>query len=304
MNAMLTNPEIPVIDIGPHCSDPYGCGFIGHCWKHLPENSIFSYKGLKAKTQWDLYNQSIYLVENIPDNRPLNQLEQLVVYTQKNQTSHINQEAIHSFVSNLNYPLYFLDFETLFMVSIPIYDNSSPFQQIPFQYSLHIKNDPDEKVEHKQFLAEADRTVDPRIAFIERLIDDLGTHGDIIVFNATFEKGRLKEIRNMLPQYSKQIDNFLNRVIDLMNPFRSRHYYTHNMKGSYSIKKVLPALIPQLSYDGMDIADGGAASNAFMSLLDETDPETILKTRHNLLKYCELDTFAMVRILDVLESIK
>ena len=302
MNNMLVNQDIPGIDIGPHCSDPYECSFMGHCWKHLPVNSIFSYKGLKSKTQWDLYNQNIYLVEDIPANQPLNQQEQLVVYTQKNNTSHINQNAIRSFVSNLNYPLYFLDFETLFMVSIPIYDNSSPFQQIPFQYSLHIKSDSHSKVEHKQFLAEADRNVDPRDAFIKQLINELGTEGDIMVYNATFEKGRLKEIQRMMPQYAAQIDSIINRVVDLMNPFRSRHYYAPKMKGSYSIKKVLPALVPGLSYDGMDIADGGSASNAFMSLLDETDPECITKTRNNLLKYCEMDTWAMVEILGILEN--
>jgi hypothetical protein len=303
MNAMLANVTPPAIDIGPHCSTPYGCSFTGHCWKHLPKDSLFSYKGLKSQTQWSLYKQGVYKVEDIPETLPLNRQEQLVVYTQKNQTTHINREAIRNFLSNLNYPLYFLDFETLFMVSIPIYDNSSPFQQIPFQYSLHIKNEPHAEVVHKQFLAQADPYVDPREAFIRQLIDELGTSGDILVYNATFEKGRLKEIQRQMPQFATAIDPILRRVVDLMKPFQSRHYYTPEMKGSFSIKKVLPALVPGLSYEGMDIADGGAASQAFMSLFDETDAQTITKTRNDLLKYCGLDTWAMVEIVRKLNTI-
>jgi len=301
MNEMLANTAPPKIDIGPHCSTPYSCSFAGHCWKHLPEDSLFSYKGLKSKTQWTLYQQGVYKVEDVPETQPLNRQEQLVVYTQKNQTTHLNREAIRSFLSNLRYPLYFLDFETLFMVSIPIYDNSSPFQQIPFQYSLHIKNEPHAEVEHRQFLAQADTRVDPREAFIRQLIEELGTTGDILVYNATFEKGRLKEIQRQMPQFASAIDSILRRVVDLMKPFQSRHYYTYKMKGSFSIKKVLPALVPGMSYEGMDIADGGAASQAFMSLFGETDTQTITKIRNNLLKYCELDTWAMVEIVRKLE---
>ena len=303
MNSMLDNNTAPDIKISPHCSDPYGCSFTGHCWKHVPNNSIFSYKGIKGNTKWELFNSDIHFIEDIPDNYPLNNTEQLVVSSIKNNKSHIDKNAINSFVSELNYPLYFLDFETLFMVSVPIYDNSKPFQQIPFQYSLHIKKHEDSNVKHIEFLAEATRDVDPRIEFIESLIKVIGTKGDIITYNATFEKGRLQEIKALLPQYSNQIDNMISRIIDLMSPFRSRHYYTPDMKGSYSIKKVLPALVPELSYKGMDIADGGAASTSFMRLYDETDPAIINKTRKGLLKYCELDTFAMVEILKKIEVI-
>lgn len=301
MNIMLGNNAIPDIKISPHCSDPYGCGFTGHCWKDVPDNSIFSYKGIKGNTKWELFNSDILFVKDIPDNYPLNNTEQLVVSSSKNDQSYINNEAINSFVSGLNYPLYFLDFETLFMVSIPIYNNSRPFQQIPFQYSLHIKKTKVSNVKHLEFLAEATRDVDPRIEFIENLIQVIDKTGDIVTYNASFEKGRLQEIKTLLPKYSIEIDNMISRVIDLMRPFQSRHYYTPDMKGSYSIKKVLPALVPHLSYEGMDIADGGTASSSFMRLFNESDPAIINKTREDLLKYCELDTLAMVEILEVLK---
>lgn len=304
MNAMLSNSVIPSIDIGPHCSDPYDCSFCGHCWKHVPDNSVFSYKGIKGNTKWELFNSDITTVEAIPDNYPLNNTEQLVVSSLKNKSSYIDKDAITSFVEELNYPFYFLDFETLFRVSIPIYDNSSPFQQIPFQYSLHVQKSNGSDVEHFEFLAEATKDIDPRISFIENLINVIGTTGDIVTYNESFEKGRLLEIKSCFPQYSTEIDSMISRVIDLMKPFRSRHYYTPDMKGSYSIKKLLPALIPNLTYEGMDIADGGAASAAFMKLYDESNPEIIKKTREDLLNYCELDTMAMVEILQVLNAYK
>lgn len=297
MNSMLDNNTAPNIKISPHCSDPYGCSFTGHCWKHVPDNSVFSYKGIKGKTKWELFNSDIVTIEDIPDNYPLNNTEQLVVSSIKNNKSYIDKNAISSFVSGLNYPLYFLDFETLFMVSIPIYNNSSPFQQIPFQYSLHIKKSEGSNVEHMEFLAEATRDVDPRISFIENLIHVIGTEGEIIVYNATFEKLRLKELKAFLPKYYSEIDNMISRIVDLAKPFQSHHYYTPDMKGYYSLKKVLPALVPHLSYEGMNIADGGAASSSFMKLYDEQDEEIINKTREDLLKYCELDTLAMVEIM-------
>jgi len=303
MNAMLGDNSIPNINISPHCSNPYGCSFTGHCWQHVPENSVFSYKGIKGDTKWELFNSDIVTVEDIPDSYKLNNTEQLVVSSAKNKTSHINKDIITSFIANLNYPLYFMDFETLFMVSLPIYDKTSPLQQIPFQYSLHIKKSKDSNIEHMEFLAEAARDIDPRIEFIENLIKVIGTEGDILVYNATMENGRLREIKELLPQYSGQIDNMINRVVDLMSIFRSRHYYTNDMKGSYSIKKVLPALVPELSYEGLDIADGGLASLSFMKLFDEKDTEIIKKTRKDLLKYCELDTLAMVEILNTLNEL-
>ena len=301
MNAMLAIPDIPDIVIGPHCSDPYDCSFMGHCWKQVPNNSVFSYKGIKGNTKWELFNSDIITVEEVPDNYPLNNTEQLVVSSLKNKSSYINKDAITSFVEGLVYPLYFLDFETLFMVSIPIYDNSSPFQQIPFQYSLRVQKKKDSNVEHLEFLADATKDIDPRISLIENLIRGIGTTGSIITYNESFEKGRLREIKACFPQYSAKIDNMISRVVDLMGPFRSRHLYTHDMKGSYSIKKVLPALVPELTYEGMDIADGGAASSSFMKLFNESDSATINKTRGDLLKYCEMDTFAMVEILNVLK---
>jgi hypothetical protein len=283
--------------------NPYECDFMEHCWQNIPKQTLFSYKGLRSPEKWDLFLKSIYRIEDIPNNYPLSNPGQFVVSAEKNNKNYIDKASIRSFVNRIHYPIYYLDFETLFMVTVPIYNNSRPFQQIPFQYSLHIKRNSDAPLEHFEFLAEANRDIDPRIDLIEQLVSEIGSSGSIIAYNKSFEIGRLNELKDIAPQYSSKIDNLITRFIDLMNPFRSKQYYTPSMKGSYSIKKVLPALVPELSYKGMDIANGGDASASFMQLFDEADPAIIKKTRDDLLQYCKLDTFAMVEILDVLWKI-
>ena len=300
---VLNLDKVPEIEIGPHCFSPYNCDFAKHCWKNIPKETIFSYKRISGVKKWELFNSRIYKIEDIPSSFYLNNTENIIVSGIKENKPHINKPAIKSFISSVNYPIYYLDFETLYMVTIPIFDNSRPFQQIPFQYSLHIKQNKNAKVEHKDFLAVADRNIDPRYKFIEQLISEMGNKGSVMVYNATFEIGRLKEIKELLPQYSSAIDNIISRVVDLMDPFRSAHYITPSMNGSYSIKQVLPALVPELSYKTLDISDGGEASSSFMRLFDETDINIIDKTRSDLLKYCELDTLAMLKIFEVLEGI-
>ena len=193
-----------------------------------------------------------------------------------------------------------MDFET-FQPAVPMFDNSKPYQQIPFQYSLHYKKNKKSKIEHFEFLAETGN--DPRIKFIENLLHDTQGEGDILTYNKSFEVLRLKEIAEVFPNYEKEIEERINRVKDLMLPFQKKFYYTYKMQGSYSIKYVLPALIPELGYENLEINEGGLASIAFESLYYETDLMRVADIRNNLLEYCKLDTLAMVKILEKLESL-
>ena len=136
--------------------------------------------------------------------------------------------------------------------------------------------------------------------FIENLLRDTEGDGDILVYNQALETSRLKEIAREFPKYANDIEERLTRIRDLMVPFRKKYYYKSEMKGSYSIKYVLPALVPNLSYEGLEIAEEGAAMNAFESLIYETDFIKIEETRKYLLEYCKVDTLAMVEILNVL----
>jgi hypothetical protein len=296
----LNMPIAPDTDIGPHCTDPYDCDFHGHCWQHVPDYSIFNISRLSGDKKWELYNMGILQFEDIPPDFKLNDSQWQQVMAELKGETHIDKDAVGSFLAGLTYPLYFLDFES-FQPAAPMFDNSRPYQQIVFQYSMHIIESKTSGVSHKSFLAENDGS-DPRIPFIRRLIQDIGDHGDIIVFNRAFESARLSELAANFPEYIATVSRINARMTDLMVLFQQRHYYVPEMKGSYSIKQVLPALVPGFSYDNLAIGDGGSASLAFMSLFAEPDPEKILITRENLLEYCKQDTLAMVEIVKVLNQ--
>jgi hypothetical protein len=190
----------------------------------------------------------------------LNPNQVLQVQSEVNGTTHIDIEEIRNFTNGLNYPLYFLDFETI-GPAVPKYDGSRPYQQLVFQYSLHIQKISNSEIIHREYLA--DPSQDPRPNFIEQLIQDCGTSGDIIVYNIGFERGKLNDLIEVFPEYSKELRGIINRLKDLMIPFQQKWYYTPEMRGSYSIKYVLPALVPELSYDGLPIKEGATASNTF-----------------------------------------
>lgn len=193
-----------------------------------------------------------------------------------------------------------MDFET-FQSAVPLFDNLKPYQQIPFQFSVHYKNNQNSELIHKEFLAEA--TGDPREEFIIALLKATDQPGTILTYNQSFEISRLKELSTSFPKYCTEIKERISRIMDLMVPFAKRWYYSPAMNGSYSIKAVLPALVPELSYNDMEIGDGGAASAAFLKLGNSKDFTQAGAVRNNLKEYCKLDTLAMVHILNKLERL-
>lgn len=299
MKKILSQNQIPEIDIGEHCYSPYICGFYNYCRKHIPKNSVFDLSGVHLSTKYKMYKNGIVSLEEITDEINLPQSAKIQLDVFKNGKNLIDIDEIKKFLSGIEYPLYFMDFET-FQPAIPMFDNSRPYMQITFQYSLYYKKNKDSSLEHFEFLADA--AGDPRIPFIENLIEDTKSEGDIIVYNKSFEITRLKEIAEVFPQYKNQIENIIGRIKDLIIPFQKKYFYTNEMKGSYSIKYVLPALVPELNYDNLPINEGGLASLTFESLYEENDSEMIKQKRKNLLEYCKLDTFAMVKILEKLEN--
>lgn len=212
---------------------------------------------------------------------------------------HINREAIAEFLDQLEYPIYHMDFES-WMTAVPEYDGHWPYRQVCFQYSVHLQHSPGTDPKHYEYLAEHIGTSTED--FLKNLVQILGAEGTVLVYNKTFEATRLKELAREYPQYEEAVDNILGRMVDLMTPFR-KHYRLPEMQGSYSIKLVLPALIPELRYDDLTIGNGGDASAAFFNLRDESDAEKIKATREALLEYCGLDTMAMVHLLEKLAEI-
>ncbi|WP_019670809.1 DUF2779 domain-containing protein [Eudoraea adriatica] len=299
---VVQKDTVPDIDIGPHCDKPYTCDFKGYCWQHIPEYSIFNISNLRVNKKFELYDQGILTLEEINLTQvTFGTHQHLQVEREQNGETHIEHDKIREFIKDLNYPLYHLDFETT-GAAVPIYDNSKPYQQLPFQYSLHIEQE-DGGIEHREFLAEADRDRDPRIGFIENLIKDLGTKGDILVYNQGFEEGKLKDLQKVFPRLDQEIDAIRKRLKDLMIPFKNKWYYTPEMKGSYSIKHVLPALVPELSYQDLEIQEGGAASTIFGQMVMGNFEGDNQKTREALKAYCKMDTWAMVEILKILKDL-
>ncbi|MEA3479781.1 MAG: DUF2779 domain-containing protein [Bacteroidota bacterium] len=295
---VLQDGKIPKIDIGPHCKNPYDCDFRGYCWKHLPEYSVFNIHNLRGEKKFDLYDKGFIELKDIPEDYPLGVHQRFQVKAELENITKIDRPRIRGFLDRLEYPLYFLDFETM-NPAIPLYDQSKPYQAVPFQFSLHIQKAPDADLEHIEYLG--DPTTDPRPGLIEKMLDSIGKTGDIIVYNLGFEKSRIKEMARDFPDNREELLNLTLRLKDLMLLFQRKHYYTPAMMGSYSIKKVLPALVPEFSYDDLEIGEGGLASRAYFQMV-KGKSDDIDKTRKNLLEYCKMDTLGMVEIMKILST--
>jgi hypothetical protein len=297
LRQMLKHEKVPALDIGPHCNVPYTCDFTNHCWSHVPELSVFSLAG-RGVNKFELYAEGIVDLKDVPlDRLNVKQRHQVESYLEKRVE--FNVKEIKPFLDDLWYPLCFLDFET-FMSAIPPFDGTSPYRQIPFQYSLHTLKRKGGKLYHSDFLAEPNQ--DPRKALIEQLLEEIPEDACVLTFNQSFEIGVLKALAELYPRKSKRIMKLIDNIRDLMVPFRSRDAYHWQMQGSYSIKKVLPAFVPEMSYDSLEISNGGMAMEAWHLMCAAQSAEELATIRRNLLAYCEQDTVAMVRLLEVLEE--
>lgn len=254
LKAMLAAKVEPEIEVGTHCTNPYECPFIDHCWKDVAEEET---EALSTEAT-------------------------------------VETSSLQGFVSELKYPLYYFDFETA-MYGIPPYDESSPWQALPFQYSLHQQQKPQSTCTHSEYIG--DGKSDPREALILKLINDLGTKGTILAWHASFEISCLKGLIRNFPQYEKPLQSIIHRMVDLKIPFSKKWIDIPACKGSASIKVVLPVFIPELSYEDLDIQEGMTASFVY-SQLQYQDEATQQTQQKQLLEYCKLDTFAMVRIFE------
>jgi len=294
----LKEGDMPTVDIGGHCHDPYDCEFLGHCWKHIPEPSVFSLRG-RGINSFGWYQQGVVELKDLPQSElPEHAQQQVKAYLEKGVT--IDRAAIKEFLDTLWYPIAFLDFET-FMSAIPPFDGTRPYEQIPFQYSLHVQKSATSEPVHYSFLAEPN--VDPRRSLIAQLVGEIPAGACVLAYNMSFEKRVLTGLGEMFPVHAKTIEKIVENMRDLMDPFRSRAYYSWEMMGSYSIKEVLPVLVPELSYKELEVGDGGAAMDAYHRMCSTAEQNEVNKIREALLKYCHLDTLAMVKILERLRCL-
>lgn len=213
----------------------------------------------------------------------------------------VERPKIAQFLDNLEYPLYFFDYETLASL-IPRFDGQRPYQQVPFQYSLHIINQPGGEVEHREYLHRDNSNPAPEV--VKQLIKDVGGHGSIVVWFMGFEKSVNEELARMYPEYADQIMAINNRIVDLMIPFKSKWYDDPRFGGSASLKNVMPVVCPDLSYQVLNVQEGETAQRLWMeTILDGKNADQKDQILADLSKYCELDTWAMVRIWQELVKI-
>jgi len=293
MLAVIDSDTCPDEGIGQHCNSPYSCLLQKECWAHLPEHHVMTlYYGKKLGEE--LMGQGILNIGDIPEDLVLNGKQQIQKDCVICGQPHINQKGIQSFLEKLKYPLYFMDFET-FATGIPIFDGTSPYQNVPFQFSLHLLTKPGTMVEHYSYLAEGKD--DPRPGFLSELKQSIGPKGSILVYYEAFEKTRLKELAKAFPNYKEWIDGILERIIDLIVPFKDFSYYHPEQLGSASLKHVLPALV-DMSYADLEIGEGTLASLKFMeSAFGDISEEQRNKIRIDLLNYCGQDTGGMIEIV-------
>jgi hypothetical protein len=285
--------QYPEIGIGPHCNEPYECPLREKCWSFLPEHNVLGlYYG--GKRRFELLESGIQQIRDIPDEFFSNEKQRIQQESVVKGEPHINREAVRQFLQRLQYPVYYLDFET-FATAIPLFDGTRPYQQIPFQFSLHVVEDIKAEPRHHMYLAEG--TDDPRPALVGELKRLLGDRGSIVAYFLPFEQQVLKELAGAFPGYGEWVEGLQGRMLDLYSPFKSFHYYHPAQKGSASLKSVLPAMTG-VNYDGLGINNGKVAGVAFLAAehgkVSEADRVGI---RGNLKEYCGQDTFGMVLIV-------
>ena len=219
----------------------------------------------------------------------------------KSETTHIELENIKEELAQLKYPLYFLDYET-FAPGVPLFDGYRPYQRMTFQYSLHVQEKPGGKLKHYAYLAE--NWEDPSFGLANELKKQIGNVGTIVAWNMGFEKGCNSEMGERYPEFASFFNDVNDRMFDLMQVFKKGYYVHKDFHGSASLKKVLPTLIPELSYGDLGIHEGGTASNKWREMISpEMGSKEKKKIYNNLLEYCELDTLAMVKILEYLNNL-
>ncbi len=293
MQGVVTSEVVPDVKIGRQCDHPYACPFTEHCWAAVPDDSVHTLYlgGKRARQLWEDGHRTLL---DIPDEFRLTARQRIQVKAAKSGEAVVNRAAIKRFLKRLKFPLYFLDFET-FSSAVPPFNGTGPYNQIPFQFSLHVLTAPDTEPTHHEFLA-ADGS-DPRPALLDSLKKLLGNRGSIVTYNAPFERSRFKEMAREFGTHTSWLRKSIPRFTDadLMEPFEAFHYYHPKQHGRTSIKYVLPVLTP-ITYAGMPIANGAVAASEFRRITQNPPPDDAHEVRQHLLKYCSQDTFAMVEI--------
>ncbi len=293
---MASSPDVP---IGKHCEKE--CVSYESCWKGIPDGNVFELYWDSKRRSEQFYNSGIVLLSDIPDEAKLS-AKQCIQVKAAREGLQLDIDNIQEFLNGLTYPLYYMDFET-FSTAIPVFDTTKVYQKVPFQWSVHV--DRGDQIEHMEFLEQS--TNDPRYSFISKLRRVLGDKGSVIVYNAKFERGVLKELAEAFPEFSDWVESLEERYVDLLDVFRGFSFYHPAQRGSASLKYVYP-VFDQSGYSELGIQEGEFASFTY---LKEFHPESLGEKLASsidvgvpdLLEYCKKDTEAMVVIIEGLRKL-
>ena len=289
---ILENDE-PEIKVGPHCNDPYSCSFKSHCYESLGDWPITDLPNL-GKLALELQEEGHTDLRKIPENRLSNSLHIRVHRVISSQTPELDPQASEE-LAKLSYPRNYLDFETI-AFAMPIWEGTRPFEQLPFQWSCHIE-DSTGNFEHFEFLDTSGKM--PMLDFAEKLISTIDNDGPVIVYSS-YEGVILRMMENQIPDLSVELAQIQARLFDLL-PLTKKYYCHPEMRGSWSIKSVLPTFAPELDYGDLDVQGGQAAQQKFLEIIKPGISENELEIgRTSLLEYCKRDTLAMVKLTQFL----
>jgi hypothetical protein len=291
--------KMPTVIPGLQCHEPYDCPYLPEClYKQLPDHSVFDIRNLSMKKKYELFWEGMIDVEELPNHYNIKPHQLLQINAMIQNKTVIDADAIHKFLKPYSLPFIFMDFETV-SYGVPMYPNTGVYEKIPCQFSVQIMWDKDD-VEVFNYIGDGMR--DPREEFLIILLSvtDLG-NAPIFVYHSPFEISILKKLSSWFPDKADKINQRIARIVDLAIPFREMYFYAPSMKGSWSIKSVLPAIMPSLSYDHLTIKNGAMASQGYAKLKD-LKGRAYTKLQKALMKYCEQDTFALIVILMFLKS--
>lgn len=288
--------------LATECYKPKECSCLELCHPDLPEYSIYDLSRITEKKIIELKDSSITSIVDIPEDYPLSANQIVQVRVAKNRQPLIDIKAIKQELSLLEYPLYFLDYET-YNPAMPIYDKYKPYQQMVFQYSLHVLESPQSKqLKHYEYVENT--KVEPSHRLLEHMSQLIGETGSVVVWYKAFEGARNKEMAELNPAYLAFLESVNSRIYDLMDIFKKNYCVYPNFKGSNSIKDVLPVLVPELSYKSLEIQNGAVAMISWHKMVYEDCQTTEIDSIYNCLcEYCKLDTYSMYKIWEYLNNL-
>ncbi len=297
LHQVIKSESPPDIKIGPHCEEPYTCQFFEHCAEDRPKDWIRTLPGFGLKKTTKFEEKGVIGISQITSDEGLNSLQSRAVASTQSGSQWVS-DRITDDLARAEYPISFIDFETA-APTVPIYESTRPREVIPFQWSCHTL-DADGFLDHTDYLASGES--DPRREFVESLLRAVGNSGSILVYSS-YEKTTLSRLADLFPDLKSQIDNLISRFVDLLHLVRE-NYYHPAFRGSFSVKRVLPVMVPGYGYSDLAIAEGETASATFIDVVEGRIAEDdVGQIFDDLLEYCKRDTEAMVRVWQRLQEI-